>query len=193
MRSSTVYLAVALTAAIVAGDASWAEEPPWGGAGSLAGASSQDSRAGMAGGAYLHAGSRPDYRPAHWAGYGGWYGYRPGYWGGYYGYYGPRAGVYLGTPWYWGAPYPWYGYTYPYPYASPAWRYAPPIGYNYALPPADYVERPEQTAQTAPGGMWYYCVDPPGYYPHVSRCGRPWMAVAPFDVEGSAGKPRISP
>ena len=126
---------------------------------------------------------------AHWVGYGGWYGYR-GYWGGYY---GPRVGVYLGSPWYWGTPYaaaPWYGYAYPYPYAAPAWRYAPPIDYSHAVPPTEYVERP---AQAAPGGRWYYCVDPPGYYPHVSRCLSPWIGVAPFDVDGGAGKPRSSP
>ena len=111
------------------------------------------------------------------------YTYRP-YWGGYY---GPRVGVTFGSPWYWGATWspwywggPWGGYAYPYAYGYPAWRY-PPI--EYFDTPGPYVER-------AAGGSWYYCSDPPGYFPHVSLCRRPWIAVAPFAVQGGAAKPQ---
>jgi hypothetical protein len=124
--------------------------------------------------------------------------YRPG-WGGYY---GPRVGIYVGSPWYWGpswywgAPYywgpswyggaPWYGYGSPYAWGYPAWRYDAGVGYSGSPP---YVER------TAPSqrGSWYYCIDPPGYYPHVSLCNRPWVEVAPFTVERDTRKPRTSP
>ena len=101
-----------------------------------------------------------------------WYGYRPSY--GYYGYYGPSVGVYFGAPWYWSAPY--YGYAYPYAWGYPAYRYVPPLA---ADPPA-YVEKP---ADAPAGGAWYYCEDPQGYFPHVARCNRPWIEVAPSEIE----------
>jgi hypothetical protein len=127
-----------------------------------------------------------------------------GYWGGYY--YGPRVGVYFAGPWYagpswyWGArwygyPYGYagwpYGYGYGYPYGYPygfgySWRYDPPI--RYGLPPASYVEAP---ARSEPSGSWYYCNDPPGYYPYVSRCSRPWLEVEPFSTgSGGAAPPK---
>jgi hypothetical protein len=113
------------------------------------------------------------------------------YWGG--GYYGPRVGVYFGSPWYWGTPWspwawggPWVGYAQPYAYGHPAWRYPP---FEQGEAPGPYIER----APTAgPGGSWYYCSDPPGYYPHVPVCARPWIAVAPFPVQGDAARPRTS-
>jgi hypothetical protein len=89
-----------------------------------------------------------------WRGYhGGWYGhYRP---------WGPRfywgGSILLGPPWY---PY------YPYGYYSP-----PPA---YVQPPQVYVQ-PEQPQQN----FWYYCQDPPGYYPYVKNCPGGWMQVVP--------------
>jgi len=46
-----------------------------------------------------------------------------------------------------------------------------------------FVERPAVVVQPE-GGAWYYCVDPPGYFPHVARCNRPWVVVNPADVSG---------
>lgn len=128
------------------------------------------------------------------------HGYHRG-WGGHA--YGPRVGVYIGAPWFWGPSWywggPWYGYPYGYRYA-----YGYPYGYGYGYPfayahpyasapyppavryvspPADAVE---QSTQGAAPGAWYYCSDPPGYYPHVSTCSRPWLEVAPFSTQGSA-------
>ena len=53
-------------------------------------------------------------------------------------------------------------------YAPPL--YAPPV-VEEPLPPA-YVEprSPE---------YWYYCQDPPGYYPYVATCAGGWLQVAP--------------
>lgn len=118
--------------------------------------------------------------------------YHRGYWGPYY---GPRVGIYVGSPWYWGtsgywtAPYywgsPWYwgvpaAYGYPYWPGYATWGYgSPAIG---AEPPS-YVERAAPAASTAQGSAWYYCTDPPGYYPHVSLCSRRWIEVPPFTVQ----------
>jgi hypothetical protein len=52
-----------------------------------------------------------------------------------------------------------------------------------------FVERPAVVAQPEEGA-WYYCVDPPGYFPHVARCSRPWVVVNPSDVAGAAPNPR---
>ena len=88
----------------------------------------------------------------------GWY--RGGWYGGYW---GPR--VFIGGPFWYPGP-----YAYPYPvYAAPV--YAPPI-VEEPLPPPAYVE-PRSPA------YWYYCQDPPGYYPYVGTCAGGWQQVAP--------------
>jgi hypothetical protein len=44
--------------------------------------------------------------------------------------------------------------------------------------PAPYVEvTPAPPPPPAP--VWYYCTDPPGYYPTVPACNVPWIPVAP--------------
>ncbi len=71
-----------------------------------------------------------------------------------------------------------YAYPYPYPY--------PPGGYPYpdAGPyPPDYGNGPPPplAQYPAPQGAsvptWYYCSDPPGYYPYVSACNQNWQPV----------------
>jgi len=37
---------------------------------------------------------------------------------------------------------------------------------------------------------WYYCIDPAGYFPHVSRCSRPWVVVDPATVGGASAPAR---
>lgn len=32
---------------------------------------------------------------------------------------------------------------------------------------------------TLPPGYWYYCYDPPGYYPYVQQCWSGWQQVFP--------------
>jgi hypothetical protein len=46
------------------------------------------------------------------------------------------------------------------------------------LAPAPYVDvTPAPPPPPAP--VWYYCTDPPGYYPTVAECTVPWTPVAP--------------
>ena len=91
-------------------------------------------------------------------------GWRAGWHGGFW---GPR--VYIGGPFWYPGP-----YAYPYPvYAPPV--YAPPV---YAPP---VVEEPLPPAYVEPrsAAYWYYCQDPPGYYPYVASCAGGWQQVAP--------------
>ncbi len=80
-----------------------------------------------------------------------------GVWHGGHWYHGPHGGR---RGWWWIAGGTWYFYPAPvYPYPDP---YMPPL-----------IEAP-----LAPG-YWYYCDDPPGYYPYVAECHVPWHAIAP--------------
>jgi len=101
--------------------------------------------------------------------HGGWQ--RSGWHGGWHGsFWGPR--IYIGGPFWYPGP---YAYPYPYPaYAPPVYAppvYAPPV-VEEPLPPPAYVE-PRSAA------YWYYCQDPPGYYPYVGSCAGEWQQVAP--------------
>lgn len=66
--------------------------------------------------------------------------------------------------WWWIVDGGWYFYTapvYPYPtYVPPAVVVQPPP--PYGAPPTQY---------------WYYCYNPPGYYPYVAACNGPWRPV----------------
>ncbi len=82
-----------------------------------------------------------------------WYG---GHW--YHGWYGGRPGWWwlLGSTWFL---YPDVVYPYPDPNVEPiAVIPAPPAGQN--------------------SPYWYWCGNPAGYYPYISRCLVPWQAVA---------------
>lgn len=115
--------------------------------------SAADGRGGWHGGGGHHGGGQR----------GGWY--RAGWHGGFW---GPR--VYIGGPFWYPGP-----YAYPYPvYAPPLYAapvYGPPVVEEPLQPPA-YVE-PRSAA------YWYYCQDPPGYYPYVASCAGGWQQVAP--------------
>jgi hypothetical protein len=60
----------------------------------------------------------------------------------------------------------------PAPYVYPPVVVAPPPRVYVAPPPPVYVEPP-------PSSYWYYCDNPPGYYPHVPQCPGGWRAVVP--------------
>jgi len=83
------------------------------------------------------------------------------------GYYGP--GFLWPSPW---GPYPGYAYGYgPVPYI-----YAPqPVVVQQQQP--TYVQQDDRDASS----YWYYCQNPQGYYPYVSRCASGWMQVVPPD------------
>jgi len=78
---------------------------------------------------------------------------------------GPRVGVFIGPR------FGWYGPDcYPYAFSYyPCCAYPPPA-YAFAAPP-------EGSTSTAQGQTWYYCDDPKGYYPYVSKCSHAWQAV----------------
>jgi hypothetical protein len=82
-------------------------------------------------------------------------GFHGGFHGGYF-HHGYGYGVYpgLGLGLALGAAYPWdWGY------------YGPDYGYySYSEP-------------YAAGQSWYYCSNPPGYYPYVTQCYAPWQVV----------------
>jgi len=93
---------------------------------------------------------------------GGWHGH-PGGWG------PGGAGFYLGGPF-------WPNWPYPY--------YYPPVVPVPTEPPV-YIERSDDAeadqAEDQPrrSDFWYYCADPPGYYPSVTDCPVGWQQVAP--------------
>lgn len=75
--------------------------------------------------------------------------WRGGRW--FHGVHGGRSG------WWWIVEPNWYFYPAPlYPYPDP---YLPSV------------------LGAAPPGYWYYCPDPPGYYPYVAQCFVRWRAV----------------
>jgi hypothetical protein len=55
---------------------------------------------------------------------------------------------------------------------GPQWYFYPAPVYPY---PDPYVP-PVMTAPVA-APSWYYCANPPGYYPYVARCAVPWQPV----------------
>jgi hypothetical protein len=53
---------------------------------------------------------------------------------------------------------------------------APPLW----IAPEPFIDvTPEIGVTPAPTPMWYYCSDPPGYYPTVPVCSEPWTPVYP--------------
>jgi len=73
-------------------------------------------------------------------------------------YHGRHAGR---RGWWWVVGSVWYFYPAPvYPYPDP---YQPPVVVVPSAPPAPQ--------------YWYYCNNPPGYYPYVAQCGSDWQRV----------------
>lgn len=82
--------------------------------------------------------------------------WRGGHW-----YHGPHAGQ---DGWWWIVGLTWYWYPTPiYPYPDP---YLPPAAAAIGPP-----------TPSAPPQYWYYCVNPPGYYPYVPQCYGNWERV----------------
>jgi len=56
-------------------------------------------------------------------------------------------------------------------YDEPVYPYPDTVSDDYSFDD-DYADTP------APGGyVWYYCNNPPGYYPYVQQCSTGWRAV----------------
>lgn len=80
----------------------------------------------------------------------------------YHGAHGGRSG------WWWIVGPSWYFYLAPiYPYPDP---YQPPALADIAPP----------VPPGTPPRYWYYCADPPGYYPYVAWCRVTWRAVPAY-------------
>jgi hypothetical protein len=69
------------------------------------------------------------------------------------------VGVVVGAPWVWG-------------WGGPVWNS------TVVTEPQTFIERPMDNVPQS-SGLWYYCSDPPGYFPHVQSCNRPWTPVTP--------------
>lgn len=91
--------------------------------------------------------------------------WRGGHW--YNGHHGGRLG------WWWIVGPAWYFYPYPvYPYPDPF------------LPPTIVLSAPPQ--------YWYYCANPPGYYPYVPQCLTEWQRVPATGVPAFSAPPTPS-
>jgi hypothetical protein len=123
-------------------------------------------------GTALAAGAMPSFAYGSRGGHGGhgghgWHGGHGGH--GSHGSVGFYFGVPLAAPYY----YPYYSYyppAYSYYYGAPAY-YGEPLA---PAAPANYIQRDNAAP---PGGYWYYCRDPQGYYPQIRECPTQWEQV----------------
>lgn len=60
------------------------------------------------------------------------------------------------------------------------WWIVGPSWYFYPAPVYPYPD-PYLPPTIAPGAapLWYYCANPPGYYPYIASCAVPWRPVVP--------------
>jgi hypothetical protein len=121
--------------------------------------------------------------PGHWHG-GSWF---HGNHGGVYGWWWAVDGAYYAYPApvydpnYYDPGYYAYGQDpgYDNSYAPPPYGYAPqqPYAPQPYAPQQSYAQPPYPQQQPNPGGTWYYCANPPGYYPNVGQCSVQWQPV----------------
>lgn len=121
----------------------------------------------------------------------GYYGSRYTGWGGYW---VPGVGIYYG-----GLSFG-YGFGYPYPYATYApLTYAPYAPLVISAEPLSQVliQRDSLIGDTPliekPTNYWYYCTQPPGYFPYVQNCSQAWMKVVPQIPADLAATPSAVP
>lgn len=100
--------------------------------------------------------------------------WRGGHW-----WHGPWHGR---TGWWWFAGGAWYFYD------SPVYPYPGYVSDYYA--DDDYYDNDNTPDYGAPSGYsWYYCQNPPGYYPYVQRCNTQWQAVPAGAPQGYQSDP----
>ena len=87
---------------------------------------------------------------------------------------------------YFNDPYPWGPDPFFYPYRP--YVYSPPPVIIEQREPPVYIQR--QLAPPAPtvSSNWYYCQNPPGYYPYVQSCSQPWVSVDPRSVPSAPAR-----
>jgi hypothetical protein len=84
----------------------------------------------------------------------------------------------------------WWGYGYPYSYYGYYGNYPDHRDYGYDPGSSYYGNYPSYDpgssyygnsvgygSQRSARSTWYYCSDPAGYYPYVSRCNTGWQSV----------------
>jgi hypothetical protein len=82
-----------------------------------------------------------------------------------------------GPPAYWGPPHFGPPCGYGHPVVARPWP--PPVycaPYPLVAPPV-YVQRGQEESD-----YWYYCDNPPGFYPYIKSCPGGWMKVVPETV-----------
>lgn len=60
---------------------------------------------------------------------------------------------------------------------GPAWYFYPARIATYPDPYLPPVEVAPPPAAIGPPQYWYYCANPPGYYPYVAQCRSRWKRV----------------
>lgn len=60
---------------------------------------------------------------------------------------------------------------------GPTWYFYPARVYPYPDPFLPPIVTPSPAAPATAPGYWYYCPNPPGYYPYVARCNQAWQRV----------------
>ena len=74
-------------------------------------------------------------------------------------------------------PYGYYRYRAPSVVVVP--RLVVPFGVPYVYPPVAVAPPPVYVQPPPPQPYWYYCDNPPGYYPYVQQCSGGWRQVNP--------------
>lgn len=157
--------------------------------GRTGGHSGRSYRDGHSGGGYRDGRSGGSYREGRSGG-----GYRDGHRGGYY-----RSGWHRGdwdVNFWFGGPlwsswwyYPYYYPYYPYYYGYPSYYYPYAGAVREPSLPEEYIQRagPDEDAETAPSGVWYFCMKSKAYYPYVKECPGGWRTVEaspPSETDG---------
>jgi hypothetical protein len=66
-------------------------------------------------------------------------------------------------------------------YDEPTYPYPDSVSDQYSFDD-DYADAPDQPGPN--GYVWYYCNNPPGYYPYIQSCRGPWQPVTPTPPPG---------
>lgn len=64
-------------------------------------------------------------------------------------------------------------------YPPPYYPYPPPVIVSPPPPPVYIEQAPTREVNPPPKNYWYYCTNPPGYYPTIKECPDGWLKVVP--------------
>jgi hypothetical protein len=77
-------------------------------------------------------------------------------------------------------------------YDEPTYPYPDTVSDQYAFDD-DNADAPDQAGPDQGGYVWYYCSNPPGYYPYIQSCRGPWQPVEPTPPPGYVQGPQGGP